>query len=40
MAQRYLRIDVLFKSGLKDQLVFEGFNDSDAQWAADNIDVD
>lgn len=40
MAQRYLRTISFSKSGLKDQLVFEGFNDSDAQWAVDNIDVD
>lgn len=40
MAQRYLRTVSFSKSGLKDQLVFEGLNDSDAQWAVDNIDVD
>lgn len=40
MAQRYLRTMSFSKSGLKEQLVFEGFNDNDAQWAVDNIDVD
>lgn len=40
MAQRYLRTMSFSKSELKNQLVFEGFNDFDAQWAVDNIDAD
>lgn len=40
MAQKYLRTMSFSKSGLKEQLVFEGFTDIDAQWAVENIDVD
>lgn len=39
-AQDYLDYTAFSKSGLVDQLVYEGFSKKDAQFAADHLDVD
>lgn len=40
MAKEYLQYMPFSKSGLMDQLKFEGFNDNDATYAVSNIEVD
>lgn len=40
MAGNYISYTAFSKKGLIEQLVYEGFEKSDATYAADNLDVD
>lgn len=39
-AHSYLKVTSFSKSGLKEQLIFEGFSDSEAEYAVNNLDTD